>query len=664
MNAVPTVPAWLWFGGVCTVAVIALTRLCLAFRLFRSAERAPECVQSLIRSAATEMGVRRAPRTLMVADRVSPMVWCGLRTTLVLPHSLWSELDAEGRRAVVQHELAHIKRRDHWVRWVEMLISTLYWWHPIVWWARRRVREEADLSCDLWVTALMPNVRAPYARALLMTKQYVSSGGIAVPSVGIGAVSPGAKRFSRRITMVMTTRMSPKNSIVGVALAAALVLGGVYSAPGWACPTEKEPKPAMSTQSPEDSSDLSTFEQYMIERAPEPGQSTSPSDCDQAAQASAPEDECRSSRVTTTLGNIHGRVQSLVNGQVGYANTIALYNVGDTSVHPVTYKLPKDRLNKLTKLMVREDVPILVEPVEGGLLVHGNAEQHRRFAAFVAVLNPKDNTVSYRMDNSGKLNDLTNLMALSTVPTLIYKDTGAIRVKGNTNTQRAFADFVDMIDPTAGHLRHDGSDHQDQMVFHNQHEHPLRNEAAKVEMRVKGMFDEAERLRAIELTLEQQADAVEHQAEELERQAEDHRDQAEQILEEVEAMLDEAEELTESQQYEVMVHAEAAQNEASRIMRLADVIESQIEMVLAQTEPILDQAASFGEQADRLEEQAEELADSLEEQIEDLEDELESRYEEFDNWATEHAEALHSLLQEHAERLDHELSQRLERLTR
>jgi len=54
-------------------------------------------VVSLVRDAAIAMGLRRPPRVLMVRDRVSPMVWCGLRTCLVLPVGLWDELDEVGR---------------------------------------------------------------------------------------------------------------------------------------------------------------------------------------------------------------------------------------------------------------------------------------------------------------------------------------------------------------------------------------------------------------------------------------------------------------------------------------------------------------------------------------------------------------------------------------
>ena len=49
---------------------------------------------------------------------------------LVIPSGLWAQLDDEGRRAVIYHELAHLSRRDHWVCWIDLLVSIAYWWHP------------------------------------------------------------------------------------------------------------------------------------------------------------------------------------------------------------------------------------------------------------------------------------------------------------------------------------------------------------------------------------------------------------------------------------------------------------------------------------------------------------------------------------------------------
>lgn len=238
----PPLPAPIWLGGAAAVIAVVTLRT-LRFRSVVSmAEAAPREVRRLVEDSARELGLREAPVALMVPDRVSPMVWCLGRTRLLLPRELWGELDDGGRRAVVYHELAHLRRRDHWVRWAELAASALFWWHPVLWWVRRRLRDEADLCCDAWVTALLPKERRAYAQALLCTQVFLSRSDRTAPAVGLGVMSAAAGRLARRLTMVMKERSRPNVSLLGVALAVSLVGAGMTASPLWACPPEDKEK--------------------------------------------------------------------------------------------------------------------------------------------------------------------------------------------------------------------------------------------------------------------------------------------------------------------------------------------------------------------------------------------------------------------------------------
>lgn len=238
--SLPSVPPELWLLGAVSIAIVGFFQIVRCRRLITRARPAPESVTLLVRGAARTLGLRRVPEVLMVDDRVSPMVWCAVHPRLVLPAPLWAELDLIGRSAVIHHELAHLKRRDHWVCWLEMLVGLVYWWHPLAWFVRRRVREEADLCCDAWVTTLFPRDRRAYAQALLETRKYVSGAGLGAPALGLTVMSAGARRFARRLTMVMTQRVRPGRSIAGTVLSLALGAGALVTSPLWACPPEKE----------------------------------------------------------------------------------------------------------------------------------------------------------------------------------------------------------------------------------------------------------------------------------------------------------------------------------------------------------------------------------------------------------------------------------------
>lgn len=227
----PAIPLPVWGAGILAWFMWQVW-MGRRFRKFlHEGEPAASDVAALVRGVAARMGLRRVPRVLFVDARVSPMIWPGRRPVLILPLELWNQYDPVARRAVVCHELAHLYRRDHWVLWFEQLVGCLYWWHPLVWWVRRRLHEEMETCCDLWVTWLMPEGRKTYAQALLQTRQYLSTEQRTVYRTDLGVFTGRARRIARRLTMVMTQRVRPGASLPGVLLALALGGGAWLLAP-------------------------------------------------------------------------------------------------------------------------------------------------------------------------------------------------------------------------------------------------------------------------------------------------------------------------------------------------------------------------------------------------------------------------------------------------
>jgi hypothetical protein len=137
-----------------------------------------------------------------VPGRVSPMLWAvGLRPRLLLPAGLWPKLDSQQRAALLLHELAHWWRGDHWIRVLELATTCLYWWHPVVWWARRELHEAEEQCCDAWVVWALPGAARSYALALVETLDFLSEARPVLPAAasGVGQVPD----LRRRLTMIM-----------------------------------------------------------------------------------------------------------------------------------------------------------------------------------------------------------------------------------------------------------------------------------------------------------------------------------------------------------------------------------------------------------------------------------------------------------------------------
>jgi beta-lactamase regulating signal transducer with metallopeptidase domain/HEAT repeat protein len=96
---------------------------------------------------ADRLELDTAPRLVRSDDAKMPFA-CGLlRPTIVLP----AESDSwtlDRRRAVLLHELAHVRRRDLVGHTVGRFACALYWFHPLVWTAAKRLRSESERACD------------------------------------------------------------------------------------------------------------------------------------------------------------------------------------------------------------------------------------------------------------------------------------------------------------------------------------------------------------------------------------------------------------------------------------------------------------------------------------------------------------------------------------
>lgn len=166
------------------------------------AELAPPEVQAEAHLLARRLGLRTAPPIRIVDGVFSPMVWAvGPATTILFPRELLARMEAAARHTLLTHELAHCRRRDHWVRVLELLATGLYWWNPVVWWARREIEIAEEECCDACVVSHFSAEPRRYAEALLTTIDFLAEARPCRPAIACGL---GDVPFLRqRLTHIM-----------------------------------------------------------------------------------------------------------------------------------------------------------------------------------------------------------------------------------------------------------------------------------------------------------------------------------------------------------------------------------------------------------------------------------------------------------------------------
>ncbi len=140
------------FTAWATIALVLAGRLLFGAwsvrRIVRRARRLDDAAwQTPLYEIADRLGLEEAPQLLQSSDVKMPFAAGLFSSTIVLPveSESWS---ADRRSAVLVHELGHVRRRDLIGHTLGRIACALYWFHPLVWTAARRLRAESEQACD------------------------------------------------------------------------------------------------------------------------------------------------------------------------------------------------------------------------------------------------------------------------------------------------------------------------------------------------------------------------------------------------------------------------------------------------------------------------------------------------------------------------------------
>src|SRR5438270_114427 len=109
--------------------------------------------QEILTRLRQEAGVTRYVRLLSSCIVSTPITWGSFAPVIVLPEDALDWAD-DHRQIVLRHELAHIARQDSLTQLMAGFVCAIYWFHPLVWIAERRLRAECERACDDMVLSL------------------------------------------------------------------------------------------------------------------------------------------------------------------------------------------------------------------------------------------------------------------------------------------------------------------------------------------------------------------------------------------------------------------------------------------------------------------------------------------------------------------------------
>ena len=218
-NLIPLFLPKLLFGLWITGALFFLARWRLnAMRLAALVRRATVLTDSgwnaQVRAVCAEQQIDRHV-ALLVSDEIEVPITTGILFPRIVLSPDYPEWSPTRRSAILNHELAHIKRLDAFTQALANLAASVYWFHPLVWLTVRAMRAERERACDDHVLAAGTKA-SDYAHELL---DIVS--GLREPELAAALAMARKSQLEGRVLAVLNPAL-PRGS---VSRPAALALG-------------------------------------------------------------------------------------------------------------------------------------------------------------------------------------------------------------------------------------------------------------------------------------------------------------------------------------------------------------------------------------------------------------------------------------------------------
>ncbi|WP_257385099.1 M56 family metallopeptidase [Tahibacter caeni] len=214
----------LWGCGVVVLSLRALLHWQGLNRLIREGSPLPEWSGRLAGLCA-RFGLGKVG--LLYSTKIETPTLVGwIRPVILLPAAVALRFPAAQIELILAHELGHLRRWDHLVNLAQVVVETVLFYHPVVHWISRDLRDQREICCDELVLRMSQANPRDYVATLADLEQLRldGPGALALQATGgvlLERVQHIAKLPTTRLDLRAPVRLLPL-FVVGLAV---IVLG-------------------------------------------------------------------------------------------------------------------------------------------------------------------------------------------------------------------------------------------------------------------------------------------------------------------------------------------------------------------------------------------------------------------------------------------------------
>ncbi len=197
--------------------------------------------------AASPLDLEAGMPVLSSPAMLEPGVFGIFRPVLLLPEGITNRLAPAHLKAIVAHELCHVRHRDNLAAAIHMAVEAIFWFHPLVWWLGARLVEERERACDEEALRLGSEPEV-YAESILKTCQFY----LESPLTCVAGIT--GSDLKKRVVRIMTQHLAKELSLgrklllaaAGLVVVAGPIVVGLVNAP----PSSAQSPPAAAAALP------------------------------------------------------------------------------------------------------------------------------------------------------------------------------------------------------------------------------------------------------------------------------------------------------------------------------------------------------------------------------------------------------------------------------
>ena len=161
-----------WAAGAIAIGVFGAVGAWAARRAGRMACQAGDgSLRAMFHDLLRDLAIRRPVKLLLASETAMPITWGIFRPRILLPSEA-EKWPPEHTRAVLLHELGHIRRWDCATRLLALVACAIYWFNPLAWLAASRTRIESERACDDIVIGRGSSATAYAEYLVLLARNY------------------------------------------------------------------------------------------------------------------------------------------------------------------------------------------------------------------------------------------------------------------------------------------------------------------------------------------------------------------------------------------------------------------------------------------------------------------------------------------------------------